>query len=40
MDIENTWILEQDKNCRQFRLLTYASLVGQFVHPVGGEWIG
>ena len=28
------------KNCRQFRLLTWTSLIGQFVHPVGGEGMG
>ena len=27
------------ENCRQFRLLTWTSLNGQFIHPVGGkEW--
>ena len=28
------------KNCRQFRLLTWTSFIGQFVHPVGVEVIG
>ena len=30
----------QGKNCRQFGLLTWISLIGQFVHPVGGEGMG
>ena len=25
------------ENCRQIRLLTWTSFIGQFVHPVGGE---
>ena len=25
------------KNCRQLSLLTSNSLIGQFVHPVGGK---
>ena len=37
MDIEYTWILRQGKNCCQFRLLTWTSHIGQFVHPVGGD---
>ena len=24
------------KNCRQFRLLTWTSFIGQLVHPIGG----
>ena len=27
-------------NCRDFRLLLLTSLIGQFVHPVGGEGMG
>ena len=38
MDIDNKWMLWQGKNC-QFRLLTWNSFIGQFVHSVGGrEW--
>ena len=37
MDVEYTWIIRQGKNCRQLSLLTCNSLIGQFVHPVGGE---
>ena len=40
MDIEYTWILWQRKNCRQLRLLTCASLISRFVHPVGGHGMG
>ena len=29
-----------EKNCRQYRLLTWTSLIGQFAHPVGGEEMG
>ena len=28
------------KKCRPLRFLTWTSLIGQFVHPVGGEGIG
>ena len=28
---------DRGKNCRKFRLLTWTSIIGQFVHPVGGE---
>ena len=28
------------ENCRQFRLLTGTSFIGQFVHTVGGEAMG
>ena len=28
------------ENCRQFRLLTWTSLIGQFVYPVWGEGCG
>ena len=27
----------QGKNCRLFRLLTWTSLIGQFVYPVRGD---
>ena len=27
------------ENCRQFKLLTWTSFIGHFVHPVGGEGI-
>ena len=37
MEIEYTWIFCQDKNCRQFRLLTWTSLIRQFVHSVNEE---
>ena len=37
MDIDYTWILRQGKYCCQFRLLTWTSHIGQFVHPVGGD---
>ena len=37
MDIKHTWILWQGKSCRKFRLLTWKSLICQFVHPVG-DW--
>ena len=38
MDIDNKWMLWQRKNC-QYRLLTWNSFIGQFVHSVGGrEW--
>ena len=40
IDIEYTWILGQGKNCREFRLLTWNSFIGNFVHPVEGEWVG
>ena len=36
----NTWILLQGENSRQFRLLTWASFIGQFVYLVGGEGMG
>ena len=38
MDIEYTWILRQEKNWRQFRLLTWTSLINddQCVHSVEG----
>ena len=32
------WILGQGKKCRKFRL-PLNSLIGQFFHPVGGEWM-
>ena len=33
--------MEYDRgNCRQFRLLTWNSFIGQFVHIVGGEGMG
>ena len=28
------------EKCRQFRLLTWTSHIGQFVHPVGGDRMG
>ena len=28
--------MDRGKKCRQFKLLTWTSFVGQFVHPVGG----
>ena len=28
---------ERGKNCRQFRLITWTSLIGKFDHPVEGE---
>ena len=28
------------ENCRQFRLLTWTSIISQFVHPVGEEGMG
>ena len=39
MDIEQTWIIYYDigKKFRQFRLLTWSLLIGQFVYPVGLE---
>ena len=40
MDVEYTWILRQGENCLQFRLLTWTSSIGQFVHPVGGKGMG
>ena len=40
MDIEHTSILWQEKNCRQFRMLTWALFISQFVHPVRGEGMG
>ena len=40
MDVEYTWILWQWKNCRQFRLLTWNSPIGQFVLKVGEEGMG
>ena len=38
MDIQYKWILYQGKT--EFRLLTWNSLIGQFVHLVGGEEMG
>ena len=40
MDVEYTWILRQGKNCRQFRLITWNSFIGQFVHPLGEYGVG
>ena len=35
MDVEYTiWI--QGINCRQFKLLSWTSFIGQFVYPMGG----
>ena len=43
MDIEYTINNYMDimtwENCLQFRLLAWTSFIGQFIHPVGGEWI-
>ena len=38
MDTGYMWILRQEKNCRQFRLLTQTmtSFIGQFVHHLEG----
>ena len=40
MDIEYMWILRLGENCHIFRLLTWNSFIGQFVHPVGGVGMG
>ena len=40
MDIGYTWIFWQGKICRQFRLLIWASFIGQFVHQIGVEGMG
>ena len=37
MYIKYTWLLRQEKNYRQIRLLTWTSFISQFVHPVGEE---
>ena len=37
-DIDYTWILWQGKI--RFRLLTWKSFIGQFVHPLGGKGMG
>ena len=37
MYIKYTWLLRQEKNYRQIRLLTWTSFISQFFHPVGGE---
>ena len=37
MDVENTWILWERKNCREFRLLFSPSFIVQFVHLLGGK---
>ncbi len=39
-DIGYTWIYGQGEIYHQFRLLIWTEFTGQFVHPVGGEWIG
>ena len=40
LDLENKWILWQEKHCRQFRLLTLTLFIGQFVYIIGGECWG
>ena len=40
MDLEYNYIyvdIMTGENCRQFMLLFPMSIIGQFVHPVGGE---
>ena len=39
MDVEYLWILQQEKKCRQFRLLFPLALIGRAFYPVGGEGI-
>ncbi len=33
MDVEYTWMIKQEKNCRQFRLNFPLVFIGQFEHP-------
>ena len=40
MDLKYLWLSCEGMNCRQFRLLFPLSFIGQYVHSVGGEWIG
>ena len=40
MDVEYTWILLQEKNCRQFRLHYLLAFIGRAIHPVGVEGMG
>ena len=37
MYIKYTWLLRQEKNYRQIRLLTWTSFISQFIYPVCGE---
>ena len=38
MDITYTYVdIMTGENCREFKLLKWTSLIGQFAHPVGGE---
>ena len=37
MDVEYTWILGQEKNCRQIRLQFPLAFVSRDVYPVGGQ---
>ena len=37
MDVEQMWILWQDNDSPQFRMLFSLSFIGQFVHTIGGE---
>ena len=39
MDVEYTWILSEWKIYRQFRMLTWISFIGQFIHPVEKGWV-
>ena len=40
MDVEYTWVLLQEKNCRQFGLQYPIAFHDQDVYPVGEEWMG
>ena len=40
MDIEYTWILIQGNTYRQYNLLTWNSYIDQYLHSLGGEWMG
>ena len=40
MDVEYTWILCQEKNCRQFKLQYPLAFIDRAVYPVRGEGDG
>ena len=37
MDVNIRGCHNRQKNCPQFRLLTWTSFIAQFIHPVGGK---
>ena len=39
MDVELDLDILTGKKCHQFKLRTWPSLICQFVHPVGEDWI-